>query len=585
MKIHDNAPFPLRQLREERLKLRREVLLEQNEIIDGWSLGPTDKSFLPSVRNLAAYIALRRRDIRKIQGSFASLGLSSLGRSEPYVLTSIDAVLQALRLMEGIAIAPERIQKITSSIESRMILLESRTERLLGPMPRGRWARIMVTMSTEAAGSDALVRELLERGTDCARINCCHDSPDRWKAIISHINKAKGKVGRPCKILMDLAGPRIRTGPVSSNPGVLRVRPRKDSFSKVLQPGTLCLYTGPDPCVNARKDCRKNILPAQAPVKDASWLNSLKPGARVACRDLRGKDREFTVSGCDSHQPRLECNRAVYLNEGSVLTRSGPGGRSRKAILGPLVPSLLPVRLWVGDLYRLVNVPVTREKPGAPETSPPSTQIQCLPPQSLDRLKPGERVFIDDGKIGGEIRSVGPGFADAVVTHAHPNGVRILAEKGMNYPDSSLGLPSLGEKDHEDLSFPIENADIVGYSFIRMPEEMDRLVEALSKFGGESLGIIAKIENQSAFLHLLEIIVRGAAHHPFGVMIARGDLAVEIGYKRLAEVREEILWLCEAAHVPVIWPRRVSKPSSRKTSPPGRKSPTLPCPNERTASC
>ena len=88
MKIHDDSPFPLNQLREELLNLHRKDLVEQNEIIDGWSLNTTDKSFLPIVRKLAAYIARSRLDIRKIQGSLASLGLSSLGRSKPHVRRS-----------------------------------------------------------------------------------------------------------------------------------------------------------------------------------------------------------------------------------------------------------------------------------------------------------------------------------------------------------------------------------------------------------------------------------------------------------------------------------------------------------------
>ena len=57
--------------------------------------------------------------------------------------------------------------------------------------------------------------------------------------------------------------------------------------------------------------------------------------------------------------------------------------------------------------------------------------------------------------------------------------------------------------------------------------------------------------------NLPEIIVPAAGRQPFGVMIARGDLAVELGFERLAEMQEEILWLCEAAHVPVIWATQV----------------------------
>lgn len=76
--------------------------------------------------------------------------------------------------------------------------------------------------------------------------------------------------------------------------------------------------------------------------------------------------------------------------------------------------------------------------------------------------------------------------------------------------------------------------------------------------------IVAKIETAEAVHNLPEILVRGAGAVPFGVMIARGDLAVEIGYIRLAEIQEELLWLCEAAHVPVVWPTQVLDQLVRK---------------------
>jgi pyruvate kinase len=71
------------------------------------------------------------------------------------------------------------------------------------------------------------------------------------------------------------------------------------------------------------------------------------------------------------------------------------------------------------------------------------------------------------------------------------------------------------------------------------------------------LAIVAKIETAIAVSNLPELIVHAAGKHAFGLMIARGDLAVEIGYQRLTEIQEEILWICEAAHVPVIWATQV----------------------------
>jgi pyruvate kinase len=103
----------------------------------------------------------------------------------------------------------------------------------------------------------------------------------------------------------------------------------------------------------------------------------------------------------------------------------------------------------------------------------------------------------------------------------------------------------------------VRHADIIGFSFVRTAADLDALAQALAQRGRPDIGIIAKIETRAAVRNLPEIIIHGAGSHPFGVMVARGDLAVEIGYERMAEIQEEILWLCEAAHVPVIWATQV----------------------------
>jgi pyruvate kinase len=75
--------------------------------------------------------------------------------------------------------------------------------------------------------------------------------------------------------------------------------------------------------------------------------------------------------------------------------------------------------------------------------------------------------------------------------------------------------------------------------------------------GGQAIGVVLKVENREAFENLPRLLLTAMHSPPLGVMVARGDLAVEVGFERLAEVQEEILWLCEAAHVPVIWATQV----------------------------
>jgi pyruvate kinase len=124
-------------------------------------------------------------------------------------------------------------------------------------------------------------------------------------------------------------------------------------------------------------------------------------------------------------------------------------------------------------------------------------------------------------------------------------------------PESQLGLSSLTKDDLGALPFVVKNADIIGYSFVRTEADVLELQSHLAKLGGDKLGIILKIETREGFDQLPRLLLAAMRSRAVGVMIARGDLAVECGYQRLAEVQEEILWVCEAAHMPVIWATQV----------------------------
>ena len=155
------------------------------------------------------------------------------------------------------------------------------------------------------------------------------------------------------------------------------------------------------------------------------------------------------------------------------------------------------------------------------------------------------------------------------ITHARPAGEKLGAEKGINVPESQLRLSSLTKDDLEALPFVVKNADIVGYSFVRKEADVRELQSRLADLGGENLGIILKIETREGFDHLPALLLAAMRSRAVGVMIARGDLAIECGYQRLAEVQEEILWICEAAHMPVIWATQVLE-SLAKTGVPSR---------------
>ena len=209
-------------------------------------------------------------------------------------------------------------------------------------------------------------------------------------------------------------------------------------------------------------------------------------------------------------------------------------------------------RLHIGDDLLLV----TGEPIG--HDAPPFS-AGCTLPQIFTRVKVGDPISLDDGKLRGRIvRRIAGGFV-ATMQEGRDKGIRLKPEKGINFPGVDLGLDPLTARDRSDLDFIAKNADMVGYSFVETAAHVALLQDELAarRADWRQLALVAKIETPRAVHNLPSIIVQAASRQPLAVMIARGDLAIELGFERLAEMQEEILWLCEAAHVPAIWATQV----------------------------
>ena len=415
-------------------ELRQSVDEEGKVIFEQWKKQIHRQSFINSSLNLAYYLALRRHDLRELQAALMPWGLSSLGRIEAKVLPTLDAVIATLTAV----CRPEQYSTIVHPpIEAFFAgdrILKQNTEDLFGNTLDQRRVRIMVTLPNEAATNYEFLRDIIQEGTNCVRINCAHDTSVEWLAMINHVKQAELELGVSCKILMDLSGPKTR-------------------IKFVLTPSS---------------------------------------------------------------------KQRIFKGESLLLTHDLPTNIDSECF-----------------------------------------QASCTIPEALTKLKIGTIVWIDDGKIGACVESITSEGVWLKITHARIKGEKLLPEKGINFPDTDLHLSSLTTKDQQDLDFIIthaEQVDIIGYSYVQTAQDIQLLQQELTtKLPGNSptLAIIAKIETPVAVSNLPELIIQAAGKQPFGIMIARGDLALEIGYQRLAEIQEEILWLCEAAHIPVIWATQV----------------------------
>lgn len=508
-----------------------------------------------SAHNLVHFLALRAMDLRELQSRLAWLGVSSLGRAESHVMANVDKVLGILHRLTGQDWLDRSPEEPVGSV-SGPALLHEHTQTLLGTVARDRQVRIMVTLPIEAASDFTLVRRLVDAGMDVARINCAHDDADTWKAMARLVRRAAKSAQREVKVLMDLGGPKIRTGPLPDGPAVLKLKPGRDELGFVTQPWRLRLVsptmgraTGPEPQVGI----------------DTDWLDRLRLGQQVHLIDAREKKRRLLVVEHGAQGVVVEGTASCYLTLETPLSVKGARGHKIHTAYPEGIPPLpSAIRLCKGDLLCLSADAGDDE---AIDAQMP--RIACTLPDVLGQVRAGERVWFDDGRIGAVVRKASRQQLELEIVQAREGGEKLMADKGINFPDSQLELPALTDKDLQDLQTVAGVADLVGLSFVQRPDDVHQLLDALRLLRGRQVGVVLKIETLRGFENLPELMLAAMAAPSAGVMIARGDLAVECGYERMAEVQEEILWCSEAAHMPVIWATQVLE-NLAKTGVPSR---------------
>lgn len=508
-----------------------------------------------SARNLLHYLALRQRDLRPLQRSLSALGLSSLGRAESHALAAVDAILDTLHRLTGSTPRQQAAEAMAGRFLQGTELLAKHTECLLGPPTPGRGVRIMVTMPSEAAHDYSLVHILLQHGMDCMRINCARDDATAWLRMIEHLRRAEQALGRSCRIVMDLGGPKLRTGPTEAGPAVVRIRPRRDEYGRVIAPARIWLSA------KSAKPSPPSPADTWLPVPVA-WLEQLQQGQRVHFADARGAQQTMTIVDVTDQGCWAEMTKTAYIVPGTILHCASvqrDAEERYEAPVGNLPAKERAIILQKGDLLMLTRDtrngrPATYDSAGNILT--PAT-IGCTIPEVFADVRAGESIWFDDGKIGGVVDRVEGDRIFVRITRTRPGGEKLRADKGINLPESRLVLSALTSKDLEDLRFVSLHADVVELSFANTARDVELLLHHLVELEGRQPAVVLKIETKRGFENLPAMLLTAMQVPCCGVMIARGDLAVECGFERLAEVQEEILWICEAAHVPVIWATQV----------------------------
>ena len=166
-------------------------------------------------------------------------------------------------------------------------------------------------------------------------------------------------------------------------------------------------------------------------------------------------------------------------------------------------------------------------------------------PDFAKDVKKGDKVLVDDGKLIFEVISTNK---KSIVKLKNIQGGIISSRKGINLPNTKISTPSLTQKDKKDLFFAIsKEVDWVALSFVRNAKDMQNLREIIEKKSDEKIPIIAKIEKPEAIDSIEEII-----QNSDGIMVARGDLGIEIPSEEVPLLQKKIVYLAKKHRIPVI---------------------------------
>ncbi|KAL6508341.1 hypothetical protein OROHE_021883 [Orobanche hederae] len=554
------------------------------------------RNYSASATNLLHYLALKSLDTEQIKEELSSIGLMKLETVNTHVLSSLLACIQMLISSKsdslGINISSEghplhkSLDNKISDLETKAMMKRASSNRnqLLGTLQGPRTAHIMVTVGHEVVENDAHITDLINSGTTTFRINCAHGNPEIWSKIISTIKKSARLLEKPCRVLMDLAGPKLRTGRFKDGPCVVKVSAKKNAFGRTVRGAGAQVWLTPRGAGPPLHHLSPDVI---LQVDGQGFFDKLEIDNNVRFSDACGERRNFKVL---SKYPvfsgvgfMAECNNTAYVESGTLLYVKKKG---RKSLVGRVVdipPAEQFVRLRVGDLLT-ISRDSSDEQDNSPYLAAGAHNITCPSRYLFDSVKPGDPIAFDDGKIWGVVKGTSISEVVVTITHAGLNGTKLGSEKSINIPESNIRYEGLTSKDLMDLNFVAVHADMVGISFIRDVNDIIILRQELEKRKISGLGVVLKIETKGGFQNLPLLVLEAMkSSNPLGVMIARGDLAVECGWEKLADIQEEIISICDAAHVPVILATQVLE-TLVKTGVPSRAE-IIDAANGRRASC
>lgn len=512
-----------------------ELLLLRDELFTSY-----DENLSVSEQNLHYYLKLRQKDLRTLQNCLTLMGLSSLGRSQGYILNSIEknlSILAHLLGKEDFVVQEKDLDfnaaQIMTMKNIKIFEQNSRDDKYK--------TKIMVTLPSNAAYDDSLIPALVGSYASVLRVNTAHDSPKEWKLMAQKIKEANAAQNKDVKIYVDLAGPKNRTSSIVQVLKEFKIGSKKNPEMVQL----VEIEKG----VSDRID--ESTIKATLAVESEFYRYALQNEHIELYDENKGKIYLFEIV---YHEGKLcfAANKKVTINQSTTLSITDYKDRYQSKLYN-FVQAPQDIFLFCGD--RLVITP--KDILGQKDYGGYDAIIGCSNKEVFEYVNKGDEIFIDDGAIGCRVlEKIDLGLVCEVII-AKPTGKRLKEQKGINFPSSNLKIDAITKEDIENIKHTIEYVDIYGISFAQSANDVIKLQQILKEYNKEEVAIVPKIETKAAIENLGSILVQLLQSKHYGLMIARGDLAIEAGFENLAYIQEEIFDMCEAAHVPVIYATQI----------------------------
>ncbi|MEA3314464.1 MAG: pyruvate kinase [Campylobacterota bacterium] len=503
-----------------------------------------------SLQNLQAYISLRSQDISKLQNQLTDIGLSSLGRSQSCVINSINQDIFLLaKLLHKEYHKTQNDRDVLNYEDSKKIMLKN--SEVFGESSDNFKTKIMVTLPSEAADDENLIADIISNGASVVRINTAHDDATTWNKMAAKVKDENKKQNKDTKIYVDLAGPKNRTQNIERIFTPFKIgswrKPKEVEIVPLSKENTLTS--------KGEKDNFGNRISTL--VVSDELFEECKYANKLTIDDLERETTQSYEIIKRADKIFIDVNKKITIFENTTVELQNSDDDTIMSKLYNFEYLPQAIRVFISQKIIITHKNIMGQANFNYQDELYAGIIGCTNKEVFSYVKIGDEIFIDDGKIGCKVVDINDLGLICEVLIAKENGTILKEEKGINFPSTDLAIDAITDEDKKNFEDIVKFANIIGLSFAQTSDDIKMLQNMLKQKGKTSTAIAPKIETKTALRNLPDILKTLINCESYALMIARGDLAIEVGFDNLPYIQEEILGICEAAHVPVIYATQI----------------------------